>query len=57
MTYAPFMKRCPKGHPMEETRCLYCEQDKAEQDKKDDLLADQIRRIARAGKLKGITFD
>lgn len=42
---------------MEETRCLYCEQDKAEQDKKDDLLADQIRRLAKAGKLKGVTFD
>jgi len=51
-------KKCRKHNvPVEGEVCPLCAQEQGEQDKKDDQLAEQIRRIAKAGKLKGVLFD
>jgi hypothetical protein len=51
-------KKCRKHNsPVDGEVCPLCAQEWQEQEKKDDKLAEQIKRLARAGKLRGVSFD
>ena len=51
MTYAVYAKRCPRGHPVDSDECFYCKQEDHEQEKRDDKLCEQIKRLVKRGKL------
>ena len=55
----PFVvsKKCKKHNiPVDGDVCFYCAQEQQEQEKKDDAFAEQFRRVAKAGKLRGVSF-
>lgn len=51
-----YMKKCPRGHPVDGPVCGYCEQEKKDQDEKDDKLLAQLERLQRRGKIKGVVI-
>ena len=55
MTYYPFTKRCPRGHPVDSDEpCGYCAQEDQEREKQDNRLLEQLKRLAASGKLAGL---
>ena len=56
MMTSPYLytRKCPRGHPVESdaTRCPLCAQENREQERKDDLLLEQLDRLAKRGKIK-----
>jgi hypothetical protein len=51
MSTFPYVRKCPRGHPIDGDRCGYCEQEDAEQAKQDEKLLQALTRLAKAGKL------
>ena len=51
MNTYPFIKRCPRGHPVDGPACDYCAQEDKEQQEKDDKLCEALMRLAARGKL------
>lgn len=54
MMYGPNVKKCERGHPIDSPRCFLCEQEDRDQAAADEKVLATLKRLAAAGKLKGL---
>ena len=57
MSGYPYVKKCPRGHPIDnDGPCGYCRQEDEAQTREDDKLLAKLKRLQQRGKIKDVVI-